>query len=81
MNNKINKLPNGDFEVKKTKEEIHNECIKIITDFKQNYGSTDSFFANYLGIKQSNFSLKKKNSIKKFTKKDLEKLKLLFVEI
>jgi hypothetical protein len=80
MNNKIKKLPNGDFEVKKTKEEIHKECLKIITDFKQKYGSTDLFFANYLGIKKSNFSYKK-NSIKNFTKKDLEKLKLLFVEI
>ncbi len=80
MNKKIKKLPNGDFEVKKTSQEINKECLNIITEFKQKYGSTDVFFANHLGIAKDYFSLKRNNR-KNFTEKDLKKLKLLFVEI
>jgi hypothetical protein len=79
MNNEIEKKPR-DFKVKKSTQEINQECLNIISEFKQKYGTKDVFFANYLGIAKDYFSLKR-NNLKNFTKKDLKKLKLLFVEL
>ena len=80
MNNEIEKLASGDFEIKKTSQEINEECLKIISEFKQKYGSTDIFIANYLGFDKHYFSLKR-NNFKNFTEKDLKKLKLLSVKV